>query len=143
MILMEKLMSTLQKAEISTEFMVFIGILLVFFVFFIGIVGVNNKDINDSTVFISARNILDIVTEEINTASRIEGYYREFYISEKLVDGESYSITIITNLRLVKIEWDEGKNLLSNIQTENVQGTVNPGTNKIRRVNGIVKINES
>jgi hypothetical protein len=136
-------MSTLQKAEVSTEFMVFIGILLVFFVFFTGIIGVNNIDIDESTVFANARNILDIVTNEINTASRIEGYYREFYIPEKLVSGDEYNITIYTSLRMVKIEWNGMKNIMNNIQTENIQGNVTPGINKIQRENGIVKINES
>ena len=134
-------MLTSRKAEASTEFMIFIGILLVFFVFFVGIVGVNNKDINESTTFKNAQNILNMVTSEINIASRTEGYYREFYIPEKLEGGESYVITISTNLRLVKIEWNSGKNLMSNIMTENVQGNVEPGTNHIRRDNGIVKIN--
>jgi hypothetical protein len=136
-------MSTLQKAEVSTEFMVFIGILLVFFVFFVGIVGVNNRDIDESTVFTSAGNILDTVTSEINTASRIEGYYREFYIPEKLADGEDYNITIYNDLRMVEINWTQGKNLMSNIQTNNTEGNIVPGTNTIRRENGMVKINES
>jgi hypothetical protein len=136
-------MLTLQKAEVSTEFMIFIGILLVFFVFFTGIIGVNNIDIYESTVFTNARNILDTVTNEINTATRIEGYYREFYIPEKLVSGDEYNITIYKSLRMVKIEWNGMKNLMNNIQTENIQGNVTPGINKIQRENGIVKINES
>lgn len=136
-------MLRLQKAEVSTEFMIFIGILLVFFVLFAGIVGINTSDIDETTVFTNAKNILENVANEINTASRIEGYYREFYIPEKLSNGESYSITIYPELRLVKLEWNEGKNVMSNIITRNVQGQVNPGTNKIKRENGLVKINES
>jgi hypothetical protein len=136
-------MLTLRKAEVSTEFMVFIGILLVFFVFFVGIIGANNNDINDSTVFKNAENILNTVTNEINTASRIEGYYRNFFIPEKLIDGENYSITVYEDLRIVKIEWDNGKNVMNNIQTENVEGNVTPGNNNITRTDGVVKINES
>lgn len=134
-------MSTLQKAEVSTEFMVFIGILLVFFVFFVGIVGISNKDINESTVFTNARNILNTVTGEINSASRIEGYYREFYIPEKLIDEEVYSITIYKDLRMIKIEWDDGKNIMSNIESGNISVTsVNPGTNTIRNQEGVITI---
>jgi hypothetical protein len=131
------------KAEASIEFVIFIGILLIFFVFFVGISGVNVRDIDESTVFKNAENILNIVTGEINTASRIEGYYREFYIPEKLVNGDEYSITIYNDLRMVKIEWDEGKNLMSNIQTNNIQGNIVRGTNKIMRENGMVNINAS
>jgi len=133
-------MSTLQKAEVSTEFMVFIGILLVFFVFFVGIVGISNKDIDESTVFTNARNILNTVTGEINSASKIEGYYREFYIPEKLVDGEDYNITIYNDLRMIKIEWNQGKNLMSNIQTNNTKGNISAGTNTIRNQGGVITI---
>jgi len=133
-------MLKLQKAEASAEFMVFIGILLLFFVFFVGITGVSNKDIDESTVFTNAKNILDTVTNEINTAARIEGYYREFYIPEKLSNGESYSVTIYPSLRLVKIEWSEGKNLISNLITQDVQGEIKPGKNKIKNDGGMVII---
>ena len=136
-------MLTLQKAEASIEFVIFIGILLVFFVFFIGISGVKLRDIDESTVFKNAENILNVITNEINTASRIEGYYREFYIPEKLVNGNDYNITIYKDLRMVKIEWNEGKNLMSNIQTNKTQGNITAGINKIKREDGMVKINES
>lgn len=135
-------MLILRKSEASIEFVVLIGILLLFFVFFIGITGVNNRDISESTVFANARNILDTVTNEINTASRIEGYYREFFLPERLSNGEVYYITIYTNLRMVKIEWTNKKNIMSNIVTENVMGSVNPGVNVIKNEKGIVKINE-
>jgi hypothetical protein len=121
----------------------FIGILLVFFVFFAGIIGLNNQDINESTVFTSAGKILDTATSEINSASIIEGYYREFYIPEKLADGEDYNITIYNDLRMIKIEWNQGTNLMSNIQTNNTQGNISAGTNTIKNENGVVKINES
>jgi len=132
-----------QKAEVSTEFIAFLGILLLFFVFFVGIIGMKTNDINESTVYTSANNILDTVVNEINTASRIDGYHREFFIPEKLTDGEDYNITIYNDLRMIKIEWNQGKNLMSNIQTNNTQGNITGGTNTIRRENGMVKINES
>jgi len=136
-------MLTSRKSEASIEFIVLIGILILFFVFFVGITGVNNRDIRESTVFTNAKSILDIVINEINTASRIEGYYREFHIPEKLSNGETYTMTIYTDLRMVKIEWNSNKNLMSNIVTENIIGSVNPGTNVIKNEKGIVKINES
>ena len=130
-----------QKAEVSMEFMVFVGILLIFFVFFVGIIGVNNKDIDESTVFKNAKNILEVVTNEINAAARIEGYYREFYIPEKLVNGEDYNITIYPSLRLIKLEWDNGKNLMSNLQTEDVSiTTITPGLHKIKNQGGMIII---
>lgn len=43
---------------------------------------------------------------------------------------------------MVKIEWNNGKNIMSNIITENVTGNVTSGFNSIKNVQGIVKINE-
>lgn len=135
-------MSTSQKAEVSTEFIVFFGILLLFFVFFVAIVGINNNDINESNVFASASNILDTVVNEINTASRIDGYYSEFTTPEKLSDGETYNITCNEALRMVIIEWDQGKSVTGNIVT-NVTGNVSTGRNVIKNINGKVNISES
>lgn len=129
-----------QKAEVSTEFMVFFGILLLFFVFFTGIIGVNSNNIDESTVYASAENILDTVANEINTASRLDGYYREFSIPEKLSDGEDYNITYNTTLGMVRIEWDQGKSIIGNIITSNVTGNVSGGSNMIKNIDGRVNI---
>ena len=131
------------KAEVSTEFMVFFGIILVFFVFFVGIMGINNSNIDESTVFANAGNILNMVTNEINTAARMQGYYRKFFIPEKLTDGEIYNISYDTNLRMIKIEWDNGKSIISNIITDSLNGNVTPGNNMIKNINGVVNISAS
>jgi hypothetical protein len=133
----------LLKAEVSTEFMVFFGILLLFFVFFVGIMGTNSNDISESTMFASARNILNTVTNEINTAARIQGYYRKFFIPQKLSNGETYNISYDNNLRMVKIEWNNGKNIMANIITDNLNGNITPGTNVIKNLNGVVNISAS
>lgn len=136
-------MSMLLKAEVSTEFMVFFGILLLFFVFFVGIMGINSNDIGESTMFASARNILNMVTNEINTAARIQGYYRKFFIPEKLSNGETYNISYYTNLRMVKIEWGNGENIMANIITDSLNGNITPGINVIKNLNGVVNISAS
>jgi hypothetical protein len=133
----------LLKAEVSTEFMIFFGILLLFFVFFVGIMGINSSDIGESTMFASARNIINMVANEINTAARIQGYYRKFFIPEKLSNGEIYNISYDTNLRMVKIEWNNGKNIMANIITDNLNGNITPGTNVIKNLNGVVNISAS
>jgi hypothetical protein len=133
-------MLTLRKAEISIEFIVFIGILLVFSVFFIGIIGANTRDINESTLFTDAQKISDNIANEINTATRMIGYYREFYLPEKLVNGQNYSVEINTNFRLVIVKWNN-KNVMSNIETEKVTGNVEPGkNNRIKNEGGLIII---
>jgi hypothetical protein len=138
-------MSTSHKAEASIEFLVFFGILLVFFVFFLGILSVKNNDINESTVTSSANGILSAVVNEINTASGIDGYHREFSIPNSLANGENYTINLYPSLRMVEIKWSNQRNAISNILTENVTGAIQPGTTaiKIKSENGVVKINES
>ena len=136
-------MSMLLKAEVSTEFMIFFGILLLFFVFFVGIMGINSNDIGESIMFASAGNILNTVTNEINTAARIQGYYRKFFIPEKLSNGETYNISYYTNLRMVKIEWNNGKNIMANIITDSLNGNITSGINVIKNLNGVVNISAS
>jgi len=132
-------MLTLRKAEISVEFVVFIGILLIFFVFFIGILGAKTRDTNESTVFTNAQSIADKIADEINIAARFGGYYREFYIPQRLVNGDDYSVTFYLNFRLVEVKWD-GKNAMSNLVTENISGNISLGNNKIRNENGVIII---
>ena len=133
-------MLTLRKAEISIEFIIFIGILLIFSVFFIGIIGANTNDINESTVFANAQQISDSIANEINLATRIKGYYREFYLPEKLINGDEYSITINTNVRLVIVAWSE-KNVISNLVTDQISGSATAGkNNRIRNEGGLIII---
>ncbi|MFH1229666.1 MAG: hypothetical protein V1678_04565 [Candidatus Aenigmatarchaeota archaeon] len=141
-------MSTSRKAEASIEFMVFFGIILVFFVFFIGIIGVDNNDISESTVYANAGSILNTVVNEINTASRMQGYYRVFDIPIKLSSGKLYNVTYNNTFRTVTVEWDKNmttgikKSVIGNIMTNNVTGSISAGSNRIENHDGRVSINE-
>jgi hypothetical protein len=132
-------MLTLRKAEISIEFVIFIGILLIFFIFFFGIIGFKTADINESSVFTNAQNIANKVANEINIASGMEGYYREFSIPEKLVSGDEYLVNINTDYRIVHLTWN-GKSAISNLMTDQISGNVTPGTNRIKNEGGVVII---
>jgi hypothetical protein len=146
--LMEFHMSTSRKAEASIEFMVFFGIILLFFVFFLGIVGVDNNDISESSVYANAESILNTVVNEINTASRVQGYYRVFSIPDKLSSGELYAVNYSTAFRTVIVEWDKNattgirKSVVGNMITNNVTGSVHAGSNRIENNDGRVSINE-
>ena len=132
-------MLTSRKAEISMEFIIFMGILLAFFVFYFGIIGVKIRDVNESRVFANAQDIVNQIAYEINTAARMEGYYREFIISQKLVDRNGYSVEIDKDARIVVIRWD-GSNVISNIITDQISGNVSPGLNRIRNQGGLIII---
>jgi hypothetical protein len=132
-------MSTSQKAEVSVEFMIFVGILFVFFIFFFGIIGVKTRDINESTIFTDAQSVADKIADEINIAVRFEGYFREFYIPEKLVNGNIYSVVFHKGLRLVEVKWN-GKSVMSSLVTENISGNISFGNNRIRNEEGVIVI---
>ena len=132
-------MLTSQKAEVSIEFLVFVGIILVFFVFFFGIIGVKTKEINEATLFDDMQKIADRTADEINIAARFEGYYREFYLPKTLVNGEDYSVIIHNDLRLVEVKWGN-YNAMSLLVTRNITGNISPEYNMIRNDGGVIVI---
>lgn len=132
-------MSTSHRGEVSIEFLVFVGIILIFFIFFFGIIGVKTKEINDSTVFNDAQKISDRVADEINIAARFEGYYREFYLPKKLVNGDDYSIIIHKDIRRVEVKWND-YSAMSTLVTEQISGDIEPEYNRIRNENGVIII---
>jgi uncharacterized protein (UPF0333 family) len=132
-------MSTSQKGEVSLEFIVLVGLILVFFVSMVAVIGMKNQDITESATYSDAQKIADTVAAEINTASRIEGYYREFEIPQRIAGMENYTVIINRNFRMVEVLWGE-KNKMSSIMTENVTGEARPGKNLIRNSGGMITI---
>jgi uncharacterized protein (UPF0333 family) len=132
-------MLTSRKAEISIEFVVFIGILLVFFIFFFGIIGFKTADINESSLYTNAQNIANVIANEINIASGMEGYYRKFFIPESLVNGDNYSVNINNDYRIVQLTWD-GRSVASNLMTDQISGNITPGNNTIKNEGGVIII---
>ena len=103
------------------------------------VIGLKNNDINQSMIYSDAQKIADSVASEINTASRISGYYRKFEIPDKIAGIENYSVVINTDIRIVQVKWGNN-NEMSNIVTDNVSGSVNPGVNSIRNEGGMIII---
>lgn len=132
-------MLTSRKAEVSMEFLVFVGIILVFFVFFFGIIGGKTREINEATLFNDAQNIVDEIADEINIAARFEGYYREFSVPETLINGYNYSIVFHKDLRLLELKWNSSS-VMSPLVTENITGNISYGYNKIRNEDGVIVI---
>jgi len=128
-----------RRGEVSIEFISLIGLMLSIFVFMVVVIGLKNNDITESMVYSDAQKIADAIASEINTASRIEGYYRDFEIPEKIAGIENYTVNYSTELRFVQVKWDVN-NQMSNIVTSNVSGTINPGKNRIRNEGGMIII---
>jgi len=134
-------MLTLRKSEVSIEFITLVGFILIIFVSVLVIVGLRYNDVSESIIFSEAQRIANLIANEINFAASMEGYYREFELPQKLVNNIEYSVSIDTDFRFVEVKWD-GKNAVSNIITENVDGTVKPGLVRIKIKNdeGLVLI---
>lgn len=132
-------MSISRKAEVSIEFLVFIGIIFAFFVFFFGIIGVKTKEINEASLFDDAQKIADRIADEINIAARFEGYYREFYLPRTLINGENYSIIFHKEIRIVEVKWGDNS-AMSSLVTRNISGELGVDYNMIRNENGVIII---
>jgi hypothetical protein len=132
-------MSTLRKSEVSTEFMALVGFIIVIFISFVIVIGLKSQSISDGIIFNDAQRTSDTLANEINFASSIEGYYREFELPQTLQDNIIYNITIDTNFRYVKVAWGIN-NVMSNIITSNVSGSPKPGLNTIRNNGGAITI---
>ena len=102
-------MLTLRKSEVSIEFISLVGFILVIFIIVLVVVGLKNKDVSEATVFSDAQRIANLVANEINFAASMEGYYREFTLSQKLVNNIDYNVSINTDFRFVEVKWN-GKN---------------------------------
>jgi len=134
-------MLILRKSEVSTEFISLVGFILIVFVSVLIIVGIRYNDVSESIVFSEAQSTANLIANEINFAASMEGYYREFELPQRLVNNIEYNVSINTDFRFVEVKWND-KNAVSNIITENVQGTVNPGLVRIKIKNdeGLVLI---
>lgn len=132
-------MSISQRGEVSLEFILLVGLILLIFTSMVTVIGLKNQDITESTVYSDAQKIADIVASEVNTASRIDGYYRKFEMPEKIAGLENYSVTINKEFRFVEVSWN-GMSKVSNIVTENVSGEIKPGANIIRNNGGLITI---
>ncbi len=132
-------MLTSRKSEVTIEFISLVGFLLIIFIIVLIVIGLKNNDISTSTIYSDAQRTSNLIANEINFAASIRGYYRVFEIPPKLVNNIEYSVSINTDFRLVEIKWDT-KSVTSNIITNNVSGTINPGVNKIKNDGGGVLI---
>ena len=100
----------LKKSQVSTEFMVFVGMAVVLLMIYMAIA---NNFLNlaySQKEIISAQDLAKILKNEINLASRVEnGYIKEFQLLYQ-VDYKNYTISIPPNNREISISY-EGSDL--------------------------------
>jgi len=127
------------KGQSALEFAILIGAVIFLFVLFV--FGISS---NITGKAIERRNIIveDIagsVRDEINLASvSSDGYYREFTLPGKALNQE-YDMMIDGSVLYIELP-DGGYGL--SIPVSNVIGQPAPGTNIIKKIDGVVYLNE-
>lgn len=128
----------MKRAQSAIEFMILIGAMVLLMTGFFALVGSNFADKQQSQKAELVRDTAILIQEEIriaNTAS--DGYERVLILPDKIL-GKNYTITIIENL--MQVQTIDLKHSLA-LPIANINGTLYPGTNTLRKVQGVVYAN--
>jgi len=127
-----------RKAQSAIEFFILIGAVFFFFIAFLVALQINISDKTKENVNLVIQDITLSVQDEINLASESsDGYYREFIISEKVMNLD-YEINVEEGVVFART--DDGKYAISYPVAE-VTGDVQKGTNSIRKDDGVIYLN--
>ncbi len=127
------------KGQISIEFLVYLGFVLLIGSFFMLNHFTNSRKLIKIKAEIDAENLLDKVCFEINSAVTAgKGYKREFYL-EKAIDGFSNYSFYVSNYS-VSLDWGDNSKS-SRIITQSVNGSISKGWNTIRNMDGVIYVN--
>ena len=126
------------KSQFSIEFAVLTAFMFLVFVAFIAVITSKVAESKENERLKIAEDIATLARNEIELAkSASNGYSRNFELPSK-IRGSSYTIKIIDNREIV-VNYIDKEYVL--FLQENVQGSLNPGANTIRKEAGIVHIN--
>jgi len=124
--------------QVSTEFMIFVSILVVMMTIFLW----SNTSMSYQAIGIKsdteAKKLCDRISFEINSASRAgDGYKRNFYVDENLYGISDFTISV--SEYSVFVDWNE-KSVSSSIIVKNITGTIHTGWNLIENKDGIIYV---
>ncbi len=127
-----------KRLQTSLEFIIMIGFVLMFFSVFLLII---QENISRKLEQKQNREVNELASEiqyEINLALETsDGYYREFSIPEKVANRD-YNIRVAEGL--VYLNTTDGKYAVA-LPIPEVNGTLQNGTNTIRKQNGEILLN--
>ncbi|MBI2128795.1 hypothetical protein HYU07_01005 [Candidatus Woesearchaeota archaeon] len=124
------------KAQVSVEFIVFVGIGFIMLLIFLASSIEKMKEFNTEKEFILLKDVAYKVQNEIVLASIVnDGYMRTFDIPERL-ETSDYNISI-TGRTLIA----QSDNYDYVLQLPDANGTLAKGNNTIKKTGGIVQIN--
>lgn len=125
------------KGQSSMEFMVMVAIMLLMLSITITALRDRKTALDQRRDSLQGVSIGDKVANEIDMALTFgEGYYRTFEI-DRAIRGEEYTVDVEQGQ--VVVSWGE-RDIYSPTSTEDVEGSIQPGENKIKNVDGDIKI---
>lgn len=124
------------KAQVSVEFIVFVGIGFIILLIFLASSIEKMNEFNTEKEFVLLKDVAYKVQNEIVLASIVnDGYMRTFNIPERL-DTADYNISI-TGRTLIA----QSANYDYVLQLPDANGTLAKGNNTIKKIGGTVQIN--
>jgi len=127
-----------KKGQSAIEFMIIIGVVLFFFIAFLGALQVQSSDKVKERRTVEVQEVALTVRGEIDLASDAsDGYQRNFDLP-LTISRENYNVSIVEGLVYVITE-DERDALTYPIV--DVIGQPQKGNNLIRKVNGVIYLN--
>jgi hypothetical protein len=126
------------KGQVSTEFMIFLSVLIVILsVFLWSNLSLQHRMIGVKSD-IEAQELCDKIAFEINSAVRAgEGYKRRFYVDESFFGVSDFSINIEEYSVFVDFN---GNSVSSSIITKNITNGMKKGWNTIENINGGIHV---
>ena len=124
------------KSQVSIEFIIITGVVILFFVGFLVILNINFEDARRQKENTLMKDLALTIRKEIGIAAHSsDGYHREFFIPPT-ISGRDYEVNITQNV----LQISTNKNALT-LALEEVNGTIQKGQNKIRKIGGNIQLN--
>lgn len=125
-----------KNAQTAIEFIIMTSFLLVFFVGFMAVIGTDITKKREDIMFAKVQDLANEIQQELVLAGEAsEGYHRTFSIPSKIgtVDYE-----ILTEGNTLVIDTRKYSYF---VETPLFSGTINKGTNKIKKESGLIQVN--
>jgi len=125
------------KAQVSIEFMIIFGVFLAALIMVVLASWNNLVNINQSSLQFEVDRVLDKVSSHINTAYLAgDGFSTNFTVPEKIMNT-NFTLYYEGSGIWLRIG---GKDYFRKLLTENVTGNITGGTNRIKNLNGRIRI---
>jgi hypothetical protein len=126
------------KAQVSIEYIIFIGIMLVLFTLASYAALSAGRDIAEDNEVSGARQIAALVSQELGISVEVGDGYSHAFILPGSLNGFNYSVNL-TESRFVSVSWKNKSYILPTL-AENVQGSISIGNNTIENNGGVITI---